>query len=314
MSATVEVEGIVLHGVHPEIMCRHRACVVHSPSDHHMRGWSLVWREDRKLFERTCPHGVGHPDPDQFEYWRETHQEFQGVHGCDGCCGSEDRATLDETYRLGSNSLTVDPTPDPLAPVDIVDRIDALVNEQLTGGPEDDYKVNRYDKCGHCDRDWHGFPVTQRVQRMRWEGTYDEDYRIAEDDSPVLCPGSTFIGPRFVPTVAPITPEQQSLLTRLTIESRAGRAGWYHPTFIPEPRVSNDATAYIFRRIQQVLDSVQDGVRRGSMTMGEAMWALRRAAEDAASGPSQEGLRQVTAMQLEAARSRGQVLLLPSEE
>lgn len=72
--------------VHPPFMCEGRTCVIHNPTDHHMREWHLHWRWDRGIFERICKHGVGHPDPDQFDYWRETYQEWQAVHGCDGCC------------------------------------------------------------------------------------------------------------------------------------------------------------------------------------------------------------------------------------
>lgn len=76
----------------------------------------------------------------------------------------------------------------------IIDDIDRLVDDQLAAGPVDDYSVNRYDKCGHCGRDWHGVAITERVEQMRWSG-YDEDYRVADDDSRVICPGSEFIGP-----------------------------------------------------------------------------------------------------------------------
>ena len=61
-------------------------CVIHRPSDHDMSDWYLHWRSDRGIFERICSHGVGHPDPDQFDYWRATNQQHQAVHGCDGCC------------------------------------------------------------------------------------------------------------------------------------------------------------------------------------------------------------------------------------
>lgn len=43
-----------------------------------MRTWPSVWRADRRLLERLCPHGVGHPDPDD--------RSADRVHGCDGCC------------------------------------------------------------------------------------------------------------------------------------------------------------------------------------------------------------------------------------
>lgn len=77
---------IVLRNVHNALACKGRACVIHSPTDHHMRDWPLSWRADRGIFERRCEHGIGHWDPDQWDYWQETYQTYQGVHGCDGCC------------------------------------------------------------------------------------------------------------------------------------------------------------------------------------------------------------------------------------
>lgn len=77
---------IKLWSIHPESRCAGKPCVIHNPTDHHMRSWPLHWRDDRKLFERICPCGVGHPDPDQYDYWRESGQEHQGIHGCCGCC------------------------------------------------------------------------------------------------------------------------------------------------------------------------------------------------------------------------------------
>lgn len=78
--------GLLLLNVHPAARCAGRACVIHNPTSHHMRDWALHWRDDRGIFERLCPHGVGHPDPDQSEYWHQTGQSAAGVHGCDGCC------------------------------------------------------------------------------------------------------------------------------------------------------------------------------------------------------------------------------------
>lgn len=82
--------GEVLVGVHPPQMCVGRVCVIHSPTEHHMREWPQVWREDTQVFERTCAHGIGHPDPDQFDYWQQHNLTFKLVHGCDGCCGIKD--------------------------------------------------------------------------------------------------------------------------------------------------------------------------------------------------------------------------------
>lgn len=82
--ATDPIFGLQLEGgpfeltkVHDRDACRGPHCVIHNPSDHHMRDWPLNWRADRQLMERTCPHGVGHPDPDTLG---------DGIHACDMCC------------------------------------------------------------------------------------------------------------------------------------------------------------------------------------------------------------------------------------
>lgn len=76
----------MLVNVHSADKCAGRNCVLHNPSDHHMREWKLVWRGDRGIMERTCPHGIGHPDPDDMAYQRTLPHGDPGVHGCDGCC------------------------------------------------------------------------------------------------------------------------------------------------------------------------------------------------------------------------------------
>lgn len=75
--------------VHKRGDCLGEHCVIHNPLSTHMDGWRLHWRDDRAIFERICPHGVGHPDPSQGDYWRLTGEEWQWVHGCDGCCGKD---------------------------------------------------------------------------------------------------------------------------------------------------------------------------------------------------------------------------------
>lgn len=70
-------------------------CVIHNPSNHHMKEWDINIRLDRlTLAERLCPHGVGHPDPDSVNYittqlamaGRNPKQYALTSHGCDGCC------------------------------------------------------------------------------------------------------------------------------------------------------------------------------------------------------------------------------------
>jgi hypothetical protein len=79
---------------------------------------------------------------------------------------------------------------------DIVDEIDQLVDTQLAGyGNRSGYDFNvNQERCRHCHREWHGLKITQRMHDMRSRGVYDEEYRYADDNSTVLCPGSTFDG------------------------------------------------------------------------------------------------------------------------
>lgn len=89
LDATVNKDGTVSFSVlltHDASMCRGRSCVIHRPSDHHMRGWRLNWRDDIQLMERVCSHGVGHPDPDQLAWERASGRDWGRVHGCDSCC------------------------------------------------------------------------------------------------------------------------------------------------------------------------------------------------------------------------------------
>jgi hypothetical protein len=84
------METYVLVGGRGMLHCHDRAdcygppCLIHSPSEHHMRGWDQNWRADRRIMERLCEHGIGHPDPDDYKVRMNSWGE--GIHGCDGCC------------------------------------------------------------------------------------------------------------------------------------------------------------------------------------------------------------------------------------
>lgn len=79
--------GTILGGVHPSSNCAGEKCVIHNPMHTYDKA-DLIWRNDRCIFEVICAHGCGHPAPEQYEYWRRTNQEWQTVHGCDGCCAN----------------------------------------------------------------------------------------------------------------------------------------------------------------------------------------------------------------------------------
>lgn len=88
---------------------------------------------------------------------------------------------------------------------DLIDRIDALVDEQMADGePENgfDFGDPDYPGCPHCHRQWHGLRITKRIETMRWMRQFDPEYSYSDDDSPVLCEGSDFIGPRRPPADA----------------------------------------------------------------------------------------------------------------
>lgn len=75
---------------------------------------------------------------------------------------------------------------------DVISRIDELIDEQLESGEPTngyDYGDPDYPRCGHCGRHWHGLPITERIAAMYQWGAYDPGYRLADDDSPVLCEG-----------------------------------------------------------------------------------------------------------------------------
>lgn len=84
----VELENFTIHD--PKFCANEDACAIHNPS-HHMRNWPIVIRMDYgwPMVERTCPHGIGHPDPDSLDWYAGVVGEEVvglGTHGCDGCC------------------------------------------------------------------------------------------------------------------------------------------------------------------------------------------------------------------------------------
>lgn len=112
----VTIGGATVYNVHPPFRCEGRPCVIHNPSDHHMADWPKVWRDGKRMVERTCPHGIGHPDPDDLAYrltmFGPVGERDSGVHGCDGCCQPSDvdeaRAALEA--HIAAIELTAVPS------------------------------------------------------------------------------------------------------------------------------------------------------------------------------------------------------------
>lgn len=106
--------GQELWRVHLKQDCQHRICDIHNPPQGLPESdWPTHWRADRGLMERICPHGVGHPTTAHMEFLKEmdavrgtTNSQWEGIHGCDGCCGGnysgeelEREFELDEEFR-----------------------------------------------------------------------------------------------------------------------------------------------------------------------------------------------------------------------
>ena len=73
----------VVFNTHDREKCAGEFCTIHNMSNHSMRKFPQSWREDRRIMERICPHGIGHPDPDEVYLYGK----WDSTHGCDGCCG-----------------------------------------------------------------------------------------------------------------------------------------------------------------------------------------------------------------------------------
>ena len=71
---------------HEKGECFDEVCSIHNRSAHIMRSFPQHWRSDRRIMERICPHGIGHPDPDDYKIMTRADR---GVHGCDGCCSGK---------------------------------------------------------------------------------------------------------------------------------------------------------------------------------------------------------------------------------
>lgn len=88
----------VLRRVHTRAQCQDpNRCVIHHRTDHHMSEWPLVWHGGLfamwQGFERICPHGIGHPDPDDA-------LNSDVPHACDGCCRPPASGAGDDADQL----------------------------------------------------------------------------------------------------------------------------------------------------------------------------------------------------------------------
>lgn len=78
----LEHTELTVYKAHAADACSGNYCTIHNRSKHSMRKFPQHWRADRAIMERICPHGIGHPDPD------EINLDIAGrsIHGCCGIC------------------------------------------------------------------------------------------------------------------------------------------------------------------------------------------------------------------------------------
>lgn len=104
MGTWTDGTGLRLRNVHEKSEdCTTYGCCIHSPTEHHMQRWPLVFRFDwGGVMERRCPHGIGHPDPDYLSFTFRKRgpyaSEAASSHACDRCCKSY---VHDNTFHFG---------------------------------------------------------------------------------------------------------------------------------------------------------------------------------------------------------------------
>jgi len=69
--------------------------------------WIKTIRRASGLIEHICEHGVGHPAYGSVDWMRINGMDGMGVHGCDGCCATQEwiLADLTEGIRAGNKLL-----------------------------------------------------------------------------------------------------------------------------------------------------------------------------------------------------------------
>lgn len=162
--------------VHPASKCKGEYCCIHNPSDHHMRDWPQNWRDDRRIMERICPHGIGHPDPDD----PKTKNEYEAVHGCDGCCDPGGGIKKSYTPR------TDDVVSEPCAPHEVIQKWEKIINTSRQLERELNEALVKWDS--ECQRNHQlmlacGFRDANLFESALHRALFQRDYaiKIAED-------------------------------------------------------------------------------------------------------------------------------------
>lgn len=193
----VEMTGLVVSQLehtdvhimaHPVGQCVGKYCTIHNRSDHSMRSFPQSWRGDQGFMERVCPHGVGHPDPDEITYeWL--------IHGCDGCCAGAYEDDTESSQSRTESGTNV--THDPLCPLAcncgkrhdevacVACDLIAEVREDERRQSANDYVDGERDMLAKFITGLENWPVSSWQQHTQPDGT-KESKRFLIDKADVL--------------------------------------------------------------------------------------------------------------------------------
>ena len=75
--------------------CLGRWCCIHKPMPGPWQSWPRYWRDSKKIMERICPCGIGHPVAEMYEY---TVAQGKGYILTHTCCRIHPCTPLDGAY------------------------------------------------------------------------------------------------------------------------------------------------------------------------------------------------------------------------
>lgn len=93
--------GQELQNVHLPSQCKYRYCVIHHPWPGPWQNWPTFWRSDKRIMERTCYHGVGHPAAEEYLFHPWTALDHT-------CCGCPCTPTQDAVEAVRKSSWFID--------------------------------------------------------------------------------------------------------------------------------------------------------------------------------------------------------------
>lgn len=133
MEQVILESGQVLQ-THERGQCFGQWCAVHQPMPGPWAEWPRQWRQDRSIMERKCPHGVGHPVAEMYDFAVAQGRAYDLVHGCCRDCICSPRLAKREMeggWVLGmadvEEAVSQPAIPEGVGTNTVVDALDLLV-------------------------------------------------------------------------------------------------------------------------------------------------------------------------------------------